>query len=186
MDSAAWFKVGGKDIAGQGDVEKIKNWPSRFTLDGLKGHVVSNNYSGFALGKDGTWVQKTVFFKKVDYRLTPAHTKPNKYVHGIWIRAAQDARLVDLRRAACRPHAQLVDLAHSCNRKQSRPRRDPSRTPPRRSSGHGDVVDCEEIAIPRSTRVAVKEESTLALTNSPRAISFFSPSLEWMPLMSLD
>ena len=33
QDQAVWEKVCGKDIAGQGDVESIKNWPSKLTLD---------------------------------------------------------------------------------------------------------------------------------------------------------
>ena len=61
----SWYKVDGKDIAGQGDVEKIEDWPSKFKLDGLKGHVESRNYSAFTLGKDGTWASKIMFFKKV-------------------------------------------------------------------------------------------------------------------------
>ena len=37
--------------AGHGDVEKIEDWPSKFTLEGLKGYAESRDYSGFALGR---------------------------------------------------------------------------------------------------------------------------------------
>ena len=48
-----WTKLLGKDVAGQGDVYHIPNWPAKHTLDQLKQMVINKGWSGVTLGKPG-------------------------------------------------------------------------------------------------------------------------------------
>ena len=52
-----WTEVVGGDLPGEGDFEggAISNWPLTYTFDELKNICKTNGYSGFLLGKDGTW-----------------------------------------------------------------------------------------------------------------------------------
>ena len=49
QDQVVWEKVRNKDIPGQVDVESTKDWPSKFTFDGLKSRAESMSYSGFII-----------------------------------------------------------------------------------------------------------------------------------------
>ena len=56
------------------------------TLDELKHICKTKGYSGFAAGKDGTSCADKIFFKKVNYQLTPDKLRPNKdYVSKFYI-----------------------------------------------------------------------------------------------------
>ena len=75
------------DIAGEGDVHQIHDWRDHHSLDELKEMVVEKEWSGFTLGKKGTNVGNTVFFKHVDYSLVPSKTRLNAtWVDGIYIK----------------------------------------------------------------------------------------------------
>ena len=47
--------------------------------------VITNKWSGFVLGKALTVAADTVWFKKVDYELTPDKTRLNMFAEGIFI-----------------------------------------------------------------------------------------------------
>ena len=82
-----WTMVPCFDIAGEGDVHQIKDWRNDHSLDDLKEKVIEEGWSGFTLGKKGTHVGNTVFFKKVDYNLVPSKTRLNaEWVDGIYLR----------------------------------------------------------------------------------------------------
>ena len=53
-DGANWTKVPGYDIAGEGDVHVIGDYPSKFSLAAMKDLVVQKGWSAFSLGKNGT------------------------------------------------------------------------------------------------------------------------------------
>ena len=60
------------DIAGQGDVHHIPNWPATHTLEQLKELIISKQWSGVALGKPGVGgAGGGAWFKKVGHVLTP-------------------------------------------------------------------------------------------------------------------
>ena len=50
-----WTEVDGRDLEGEADVRQIKNWPANHSIDDLKKICKDSGYSGFTLGKDGTW-----------------------------------------------------------------------------------------------------------------------------------
>ena len=82
-----WTMVRSYDIGGEGDVQQIHDWRDHHSLDDLKSMVIDNDWSGFTLGKKGTKVGNSVFFKKVDYSLVPNKTRLNaQWVDGIYLR----------------------------------------------------------------------------------------------------
>ena len=83
-----WQTVERKDIhvGGQDYIHIVQNWRSKSTLETLKLHAESKGYSGFSLGRDGTWAANKVFFKKVDYQLTSSRVTANPAADCIWIR----------------------------------------------------------------------------------------------------
>ena len=65
-----WTVIDGYDI-NEGDVESIFDYSTAYTLDEIKNICKTKDYSGFLVGKDGTHTEDRIYFKKVDYQLTP-------------------------------------------------------------------------------------------------------------------
>lgn len=86
-DGANWLKVGpGLDIAGEGDVHHIADWAKEGkSIDDLKKMVIDKGWSGFAMGKAGSWASKGVWFKKVTYDFVPSKLRPNALVGTFYI-----------------------------------------------------------------------------------------------------
>jgi hypothetical protein len=74
----------GKDRCGY-DSKIVNNWSSTYTLEQLKEKVVENKWSGFGLGHPGVWSNTgCVFFKKVDYILTPENVHDSPHILNFW------------------------------------------------------------------------------------------------------
>lgn len=84
-DGPNWTKVPGYDIAGEGDVKLIKNWPATHTLDQLKQIVIDNSWNAVVIGKAHTGAANNAYFKRTAYHLKPQHTKLNAVVDAIYI-----------------------------------------------------------------------------------------------------
>ena len=65
-----WTVIDGYDL-NEGNVESIHDWSTAYTLDEIKNICKTKGYSGFLVGKDGTYAEDVIWFKKVDYQLTP-------------------------------------------------------------------------------------------------------------------
>ena len=75
-----WTEVDGLDLEGEADVQHISNWSKSYSIDDLKKICIDKNYSGFTLGKEGTWAADGCWFKKVDYQLQSAMMGKNSKV----------------------------------------------------------------------------------------------------------
>jgi len=79
--SQGWEELVNVDMCGQGDVEILKNWKSKHSIDGLKQIVEEKGYSAFSIGGFDF-----AAFKKFNYQLTADHCKPSRgYTNSIWI-----------------------------------------------------------------------------------------------------
>jgi len=79
--SQGWEELVNMDMCGQGDVEMIKNWRGKHSIDGLKQIAEDKGYSAFSIG-----AFDFAAFKKFDYQLTADHCKPSRgYSNSIWI-----------------------------------------------------------------------------------------------------
>jgi len=79
--SQGWEEHVNMDMCGQGDVEILKNWRSKHSIDGLKQIAEEKGYSAFSIGGFDF-----AAFKKFNYQLTVDHCKPSRgYSNSIWI-----------------------------------------------------------------------------------------------------
>jgi len=79
--SQGWEEFVNMDMCGQGDVEILKNWRSKHSIDGLKQIAEEKGYSAFSIGGFDF-----AAFKKFNYQLTIDHCKPSRgYSNSIWI-----------------------------------------------------------------------------------------------------
>ena len=69
--SGTWAQYQNIDMCGQGDVELIKDWRSKYSLEDLKHKVEENNWSAISIGEFGFAV-----LKNFDYNLEPSRCKP--------------------------------------------------------------------------------------------------------------
>lgn len=80
-----WTEHDNIDMCGQGDVEIIHKWSSKYSIQDLKRIVEEKGYSAISLSKNNKSFDFAAF-KKFDYQLTPKHCKPsNGYKNTLYI-----------------------------------------------------------------------------------------------------
>jgi len=93
VKGGVWNEYKNIDMCGQGDVELIQNWTSKYSIDELKRYVVEKDCVAISLSP-GERVFNFAAVKKFNYQLKASHCKPSKgYQNTLYIYTKYDTNI---------------------------------------------------------------------------------------------